>query len=616
MTPNNPPARRPLRLANFSGYLGDRFTALAEVLDGDPVDVLTADYLAEITLAGLAAVHARDGRKGYVDSFIAQIRPRLAQIAERGVKVVTNAGGFHPEALAAHLRGLIAEAGLDLTVAHVEGDNLLARLPEIRAAGHALAHMDTGEPLAAWSVTPATPEGAQPIAANAYIGGWGIAAALREGADIVVCGRVTDASLTVGPCAWWHGWAVDDWDRLAGAVVAGHVIECGPHATGGNFSGFAAVPGLRKPGFPIAEVAADGSAVITKHAGHGGMVTVDTVTAQLVYEIQGPIYLNPDVTTDLSGVQLAQLAADRVGVQGARGLPPPATTKLALFADIGWQLVNMVFVAGRDIDAKIALIEDQLRDWAGAARVDHLEVTRFGRPDNSPGATQTDATVAVRIMATARERGPLLALASGLSSLYLSSVPGYHLDTGARRVSEPWSRTEFWPAVLPVDLLRHEVVLADGRRLAVPHPPAGPLVAQPPSQDVAQPPSQDVAPAGVDGPTRSVPLGLIAHARCGDKGGNSNIGLWARDAAAWPWLSGFLSSETMRNLLPEARGLDVLRHELPALHAVHFVLKGLLGRGGSSNLRADQAGKAVGEAVLAKQVEVPVALLEKLEIAQ
>lgn len=607
MTPAAAPIRRPLRLANFSGYLGDRFTALAEVLDGDPVDVLTADYLAEITLAHLAALYGRDGRKGYVDSFVSQIRPQLPRIAERGLKLVTNAGGFHPEALAAHLRGLIAQAGLSLRVAHVEGDNLLGQLPALRAAGHALPHMDTGEPLAAWAVTPATPEGATPIAANAYIGGWAIAAALREGADIVVCGRVTDASLTVGPCAWWHGWAMDDWPALAGAVVAGHVIECGPHATGGNFSGFDTVPGLLKPGFPIAEVAADGSAVITKHGGQGGMVTVDTVTAQLLYEIQGPVYLNPDVTTDLSGVRLQQLAPDRVLVDGARGLAPPATTKLALFADIGWQLVNMVFVAGREVDAKIALIESQLREWAGAARVDHLEVTRFGRPDNSPGATQTDATVAVRIMATATEQAPLLALAKGLNSLYLSSVPGYHLDTGARRVSEPWARTEFWPAVLPVHLLQPLAVLDDGRSVAVPHPPTGALV--------PQPPAHEPGPAAPGGPVRTVPLGLIAHARCGDKGGNSNLGLWARDAAAWPWLQQHLGTEALRSLLPEARGLAVVRHELPALHAVHFVIRGLLGRGGSSNLRADQAGKAVGEAVLAKTVEVPEALLQQLGLA-
>jgi hypothetical protein len=293
-------------------------------------------------------------------------------------------------------------------------------------------------------------------------------------------------------------------------------------------------------------------------------------------------------------------------VHGARGAPPPATTKLALFADIGWQLVNMVFVTGADVDAKIALIEAQLRDWAGAAKVDALEVTRYGRPDCGPGATQTDATVAVRIMATAAERGPLLALAAGLSSLYLSSVPGYHLDTGARRVSEPWARTEFWPAVLPVDLLQHTVVLADGRRIPVPHPPAGPLLAQPPAQEPDAPPADA-------GPLRSVPLATLAHARCGDKGGNSNVGLWARHPAAWPWLRQALSTDALRQLLPETAALPVLRHELPHLQAVHFVLKGLLGRGGSSNLRADQAGKAVGEALLAKLVQVPVAVLERMD---
>lgn len=596
--------RRPLRLANFSGYLGDRFTALAEVLDGDPVDVLTADYLAEITLATLSALHARDGRKGYVDAFVSQIRPQLPRIAERGLKVVTNAGGFHPAALAEHLRGLVAAAGLDLQVAHVEGDNLLPRLAELRAAGHVLPHLDTGEPLATWGASPERRDGAQAIAANAYLGGWGIARALAAGADIVVCGRVTDASLTVGPCAWWHGWAMDDWPALAGAVVAGHIIECGPHATGGNFSGFADVPGMAKPGFPIAEVAHDGSAVITKHAGQGGMVTVDTVTAQLVYEIQGPIYLNPDVTTDFSGVTLKQVAPDRVAVRGAIGAPPPATTKLALFADIGWQLVNTVFVTGRDVDAKIALLREQLLGWGGAAGVDELDLTRFGRPDCGPGATQADATVAVRVMATAREPGPLKALAAGLHALYLSSFPGVHLDTGARRVTEPWPRTEYWPAVLPVGVIGHEAVLGDGTRLAVPHPPAGPLLAQPPSQEPGA--------CAMTGEMCAVPLGRLAHARCGDKGGNSNVGLWARHPAAWPWLRDRLGSALLRELLPEATGLRLRRHELPRLHAVHFVIEGLLGRGGSSNLRADQAGKAVGEVLLAKTVDLPAELLRAL----
>jgi len=602
-------SRRALRLANFSGYLGDRFSALDEALSGDPVDVLIGDYLAEITLAGLAAAHAKDGSKGYAESFVAQLTPQLPRIAERGVKLVVNAGGFNPAGLAERVRGLVAAAGLGLQVAHVEGDNLLARLPELAAAGLALPHLDTGEPLARWGRTPARPGGVQPIAANAYLGGWGIAAALGAGADIVVCGRVTDASLTVGPCAWWHGWAVDDWDALAGAVLAGHIIECGPHATGGNFSGFQAIPGLVKPGFPIAEVAADGSAVITKHAADGGAVTVDTVTAQLVYEIQGPVYLNPDVTTDLSAVQLQALAPDRVAVRGARGLPPPPSTKLALFAPIGWQLVNMVYLTGLHLDEKLALLRAQLQGWVGGAAVDELDITPFGTVA-APARSQWEATVAVRIMATATERAPLVALAGRLNSLYLCSVPGFYMDTGARHVTAPWPRTEYWPAVLPCSVLQHTVVLADGRRLDVPHPPAGPLLPQPPATEPA--PRVLSVP---DGPTRRVPLGALAHARSGDKGGNSNVGVWARDPAAWPWLQQALGTAALRGLMPETRDLAVLRHELPGLHAVHFVLKGLLGRGGSSNLRADQVGKAVGEYLLAQPVDVPVALLQRLGVA-
>lgn len=605
--------RRPLRLANFSGYLGDRFSALDEVLGGDPVDVLTADYLAEITLAGLAAAHQRDGRKGYVELFVAQLTPQLARIAEKRLRLVTNAGGFNPQALAERLRALIAEAGLALRVAHVAGDNLIERLPALRAEGQALPHLDTGEPLSAW--------GPQPMAANAYLGGWGIAAALAEGADIVVCGRVTDASLTVGPCAWWHGWAVDDWDALAGAVLAGHIIECGPHACGGNFSGFQDIPSMVKPGFPIAEVAADGSAVITKHTGHGGAVTVDTVTAQLVYEIQGPVYLNPDVTTDLSAVQLGLLAPDRVQVRGARGAPPPPTTKLALFADIGWQLVNTVFVSGLNPRAKVALLTAQIHDWVGGGAVDQLAIDCFGMPpedhwgrlaDGSPRpiADQWAATVVVRVMATAREPGPLRRLATGLSGLYLSSIPGFYTDTGARRAVEPWPRTEYWPAVLPVHLLQHEAVLADGRRVPAPQPPCGPLVPQPP-QDMPPPP----AAADAEGLQRTVPLGWLAHARSGDKGGNSNVGVWARHPAAWPWLRQALTTDLVRQALHEARELPLVRHELPALHAVHVVLKGLLGRGGSSNLRADQVGKAIGELLLAHPVQVPVALLARLGLA-
>lgn len=579
---------RPIRIANFSGYLGDRYSALAEVLAGDPVDVLVGDYLAEITLAALAAQKSAQ-KRGYVTYAVEQLRPHLPVIAERGLKVVTNAGGFDPAALAHALREHIAAAGLALRVAHVEGDNLLPHLPALRAAGHVFTHLDIGAPLSEWGVEPA--------AANAYLGGAGIAAALGAGADIVVAGRVTDASLTSGPAAWWHGWAADAWDELAGAVLAGHVIECGPHATGGNFSGFASVPGLVRPGYPVAEIAADGSSVITKHAGAGGTVTVDTVTAQLVYEIQGPRYLNPDVTVHLEDAVLTQEAPDRVRISGTTGSPPPPTAKIALFAPIGYQLVMTVFATAPDVEAKVALLRAQLQELVD---VDELEVQQLGVPAADP-ETEWEATVALRIVAASRDRDALSRerFASHVHALFLGSYPGFFTDTGAVPVHEPRVRIGYWPALLPAAEVAHDVVLDDGTVLAI----APQIGALSPAPEHPEPPPLPT------GPTRRVPLGTVAHARSGDKGANANIGVWVSDERAWPWLRSLLTVDEVRRLVPDAKNLEIVRHEFPHLRAVHLVLRGLLAPASGATLRVDQAAKAVGEHLRARLVEVPEELL-------
>jgi Acyclic terpene utilisation family protein AtuA len=589
-------ARRPVRIGNFSGYLGDRYTALDEVMAGDPVDVLMGDYLAEITLAALAARARADPARGYVAYAADQIRPHLPAIAGRGIRVVTNAGGLNPAGLAGALREMIAGAGLGLAVAHVEGDDVLGELAAFQAAGHALEHLDTGAPLKDW--------GARPIAANAYLGGWGIAAALRAGADIVVTGRVADASLTAGPAAWWHGWAPGDWDALAGAVTAGHVIECGPHATGGNFSGFTQIPGMTRPGFPVAEVAADGSSVITKHRGHGGAVTVDTVTAQLLYEIQGPRYLNPDVTAHLDTVTLAGDGPDRVAISAVRGSPPPPTAKVALFAPIGYEISQMLFATAPDVAAKVALLRAQLTQALGG-QVDDLEITPLGVPAADP-ASQWEATVPVRVIATAATPGPLRAFGPALGSLYLSSYPGFHHDGGAQRLGEPWPRIDYWPALLPAGLITQRAVTGDGTVLEVPAPPAAEAASQPAHPE---PPPAPWPASPRSGAARMLPLGALAHARSGDKGGNANVGIWVRHPDAWEWLRGTLSTAVLRDLVPEARDLEIVRHEFPHLRAVHVVLRGLLGTGGSSNLRVDQPGKAVGEYLRSRLVPVPEDLL-------
>ncbi|MEY8040349.1 acyclic terpene utilization AtuA family protein [Saccharopolyspora cebuensis] len=586
--------RRPVRIGNFSGYLGDRRSALADVLAGDPVDVLVGDYLAEFTLAMLASRHRADPSKGYVEYFLDQLGPQLGAVAERGCRVVANAGGFHPAGLAEAVRALAVARGVRLRVAHVEGDDVLPELDRLRADGHALAHLDTGAPLSDWGV--------RPIAANAYLGGWGIAAALRAGADVVVCGRVTDASLTAGPAAWWHGWDPADWDRLAAAVVAGHVVECGPHATGGDFSGFTAVPGAVEPGFPIAEIAADGTAVITKHAGHGGMVTADTVTAQLVYEIQGPRYLNPDVTAHLDSVRLRTTGPDRVELSGVTGSPPPPTTKVAAFAPIGHQVVHTLYATGLAVEEKVALVRAQVAALLGERPDVEVDVTALGVPAVDP-RTQWEATAQIRVMAAGPDPEPLDDLVQGLGGLFLSSIPGFYTDTAARQASAARPRIDYWPALLAVEAVPHRVVLDGGERLDVPPPAA--------TAEQAQPVHPEPGPPS-PGPTRRLPLGALAHARSGDKGGNSNVGLWVPDPRAWPWLRDLLSTAGLRRLMPEAAHVEVVRHEFPELRAVHFVLRGLLGTGGSSNLRVDPIGKAVGEFLRARHVDVPVDLAAAL----
>ena len=295
-----------LRIANCSGFYGDRVSAAREMVEGGPIDVLTGDWLAELTMLLLGKAML-SGRPGYARTFLTQLEQVLPTCLERGIKIVANAGGLDPAGCAAAVTELARRAGLTPVVAHVEGDDLLARLPDLMRSGHRLANTDTGETLAEAGVTPLT--------AHAYLGGLPIAQALSAGADVVVTGRVTDAALVVGPGMWRFGWSGDDLDALAGAVVAGHVIECGCQATGGNYAFFGEVPDLAHAGFPLAELAADGSAVITKHPGTGGQVSVGTVTAQLLYEIGGPRYLNPDVTARFDTIALEQVGPDRVRIE-------------------------------------------------------------------------------------------------------------------------------------------------------------------------------------------------------------------------------------------------------------------------------------------------------------
>jgi hypothetical protein len=603
--------RPPVRIANCSGFYGDRAAAAREMLTG-PIDVLTGDYLAELTMLILWKARRKDPSRGYAVTFLRQMEEVLGTCLERGVKIVTNAGGLNPEGLAGQITELAARLGLTARVAYITGDDLAPAIGDLQAAGHELANLDTGVPLAKADLPVVT--------ANAYLGGWGIAAALDAGADIVICPRVTDASLVVGPAAWWHGWRRDDWNALAGAVAAGHIIECGPQATGGNYSFLDEITDRRYPGFPIAEVAADGSSVITKHEGTGGLVSVGTVTAQLLYEIGEPAYLNPDVVAHFDTVHVDQAGPHRVAVTGTKGSPPPDTLKVALNMLGGYRNTMTMVITGLDIEAKAEQATTLLFGLLGgrsAFEEADVRLLRFDRPD-APTNEQATAHLRITVKDT-DERKVGRAFSDATFSLALGGYAGFHTTTPPTAAS---AFGLYWPALVPADVVSQQVHLPDGTCRDIPHTsapegaiPSAPEAAVPPAPEAAVPSAPEAADPGPEaadpGPEAEIPLGRLCGARSGDKGGNANVGLWATSPAAYAWLRRHLTTDRFKELLTEAADLQVDRYELPNLLALNFVVHGLLAPGVSGTARPDAQAKGLGEYLRSRVVTVPAGAISK-----
>ena len=543
-----------IRIANCSGFYGDRISAAREMLEGGPIDVLCGDYLAELTMFLLAR-----SASGYARTFLRQMEATLGSCLEHEVKVVTNAGGLNPAGLAEAVSALDTGA----VVAHLEGDDLRARFPEAESA-------------------------------NAYLGSWGIVEALRGGADVVITGRVVDAALVVGPAAWHFDWQPSDFDRLAGAIAAGHVLECGPQATGGNFSFFREVPGVAHPGFPIAEISEDGSAVITKHEGTGGLVSVETVAAQLLYEIGDARYVTPDATARFDTLRLEQQGRDRVRMFGAVGEPPPATLKVSI-NDFGGYRNAMTFVlVGLDLEEKAALVRQSLAPVLCGLDAEfslvpvedgaHLRVIVRGADEQLVGRAFSSAAV----------------------ELSLASYPGFHTTTPPGD-AHPFAVNRV--AFIDRRAVPQRVSWSDGRTVTLPVAPAAPV------QDgdfgdarVSDIPRRDIEERDVE----QVALGSCFGARSGDKGADANVGVWARGPTGFAWLEAFLTTERFKTLVPEALSLSVRRVDLPNLLALNFIVPGLLGVGGvSASTRADPQAKSLGEYLRSRVVAVPRAVIEE-----
>ncbi|GAD95417.1 hypothetical protein NFIA_057110 [Paecilomyces variotii No. 5] len=598
----------------ISGSVLDRrhgFKLAAEA--EEQVDVIIGDWMSEGNMVSAAfrkLSHTNNGQgdPGYERSFLPSIASSLPTIARKGIKVVVNAGASDPEGLSKAVSEASKKQGLHLKTAWVTGDEVMDQVRDGLERGEPVLYsVETREPL------KTLPEDI--VYAQAYLGAAGIAEGLRQGADIVICGRVADASLVVGAVHWWHGWTREQHQELASSLVAGHLIECSTYVTGGNFSGFKSVPGLGNLGFPIAEIGHDGDVIITKLAKTGGYVTTDTVTAQLLYEIQGPLYFNSDVTARLDDIQLTQLEPDRVRVQGVCALPPPPTTKVGLTgkrrykAEVHWSLV------GLDIAEKAELLKTDILASIGQDAISRFNLLRFDTygvcPENP--ASQNAATVDFRIFAQAdsiEALSPQFFL-QPILNVIMCSYPGATMQPSFAATGLPQPYSEYYVVLIPQEKLKHAVHIG-GQSHSIPPPTFTQIY--PPEQRSHDP----LNPIDITsfGEMTQGPIGWIVHARSGDKGSNANVGFWARDDEEYAWLRSLLTIPRIQDLLGAEYkpGNRIERVEFPGLRAVHFVLYGHLDRGVNSTSTYDILGKNVAEFLRARHVPLPKKFLVKGKI--
>lgn len=585
-----------IRIANCSGYYGDKLSAALEMVEGGPIDVLTGDYLAELTMSILFAQKMKNPDAGYVGTFLKQIRQVIKPCLAQGIKIVSNAGGLNPKAMAEAVEAIVAELGLEAKVAYIEGDNLMPRLDELEHAGQQLVNIDTNIPL--------KESGKKPATANAYLGAWGIKEALDQGADVVICPRVTDAAVVIGPAAWKFNWKRNDYDALAGALAAGHIIECGAQATGGNYSFFQEVPSFINIGYPIAEIEKDGSFTITKHAGTGGLVSTGTVTAQLLYEIGAPAYLNPDVIGHFDTLKITDTGENRVRVSGCRGSMPPPSHKVCINTMGGFRNGMEILLTGLDIEEKAKLFTDTLFHSVGGRDQFDSVSEQVIRSDKVNPATNEEAYASLRLIVKSQDQKLVGRIFSAkIIEIALATFPGFTARDSAG-AGTPY--VVHWPALIDSKFIR-ETVFVDGRETEI--LPTNQLKLEENYYQripviIHNPPS---------GASQTIPFGRLFGTRSGDKGGNANLGIWAKTEDAYAFLYSFLTTEKLKQLLPDTAQFEIERFELPNIKALNFYIHGILGEGVSSSTRVDGQAKSLGEYLRAKHIVVPISLLKQIK---
>lgn len=593
-------AQRIVRIGSCSGFWGDTPEGARQLVERGQVDYLVGDYLAEITMSLLARARQKDSTQGYTPDFVAAVTPLLAAIAQRGIKVVTNAGGLNPEGCRAALAKAAEAAGVTLRIAVVEGDDLMPRLEAIRAG--APVEMASGMPLPA-----------QVVSMNAYLGARPIAAALDAGAQVVLTGRCVDSALVLGPLLHEFGWSDEDYDLLSAGSLAGHLVECGAQVTGGLFTDWDEVPGWDDMGFPIAECSADGAIAITKPDGTGGLVSPASVTEQMLYEIGDPgAYLLPDVTCDWTGVQIAQAGANRVALTGAKGRAPTANYKVCATYGDGFRSLGTLMIGGFDAARKarrqgeaIVTRTRRLALAQGLADFTETSVEVIGAEDTyGANARELEAReVVLKVALRHRKREALEIFAREFAPSATAMAQGTTGLVGGRPSIAPVIRLY---SLLLDKASVNVAVRLDGAAIPVALHPG---VADATVKGAASLSTRDTAPAVGPGTGTLVPLRRIAWGRSGDKGNAANIGLIARRPDLVPVIREQVTPQRVAEYFAHYAPAEVVRWELPGTHAFNFLLTDILGGGGMASLRYDPQGKAYAAMLLDLPVRVPDELL-------
>lgn len=582
-----------IKIANCSGFYGDKLSAAKDLVDGGPIDVLTGDYLAELTMTILYGQKLQRGEdKGYVGTFLKQVKEIAKTCNEKNIKIVTNAGGLNPKSMASEIQKILKEQALDMKVAYIDGDDLMPEMSNLIGSGEEFVNIDKNTSLKNSGYTPLT--------SNVYLGAWGIKEALDNGADIVVCPRVTDAAVVIGPAAWKYNWDRNNYDALAGALAAGHIIECGCQATGGNYAFFKEVLDFNNVGYPIAEIYEDGSFNITKHPGTGGLVSKGTVTAQLLYEISSPAYVNPDVIAHFDTLKIEEVDKDKVHVSGCRGSSPPKDHKVCINLAGGNRNGMEIILTGMNIEDKAKVFTDTLFNSVGGKDQFDEVFIELHRTDKENPSTNEEAMASLVISVKSMNQELVGRLFSAkIIELALANIPGFFAQTSPKS-SGPVIL--YWPALINSKYI-NERVHVDGKEIEI----------IPTSQMGLEEIYYQREPIKIDDIKSSshseIFFGDLFGTRSGDKGGCANLGVWAKNYKTFSFLYNFLTIEKIKELMPDLSKYEIERFELPNINSLNFYIHDILQDGVSSNNRKDSQAKSLGEYLRAKKILVPNEIL-------